>query len=777
MPVTASVPLHETTRKRYLNYALSVITSRALPDIRDGLKPVQRRILYAMFTNLRLYPDKRHRKSATIVGEAMGKYHPHGDSAIYDAMVRMAQSFSLRAPLVDGHGNFGSLDGDNPAAMRYTEAKLRPLAMEMLEEIRKDTVDFRPNFDGTLFEPVVLPAKVPNLLVNGASGIAVGMATNIPPHNLREVINAAVHLVDAPNAHLDTLLKHYIQGPDFPTGGRILNTDDEIREIYETGRGTIDLRGTYRQKGKSRIIIESVPYATTKSKIVEQIADHIAAEDVPQLSNVRDESTDDVRIVLELKRGADAQAAMAYLFKHTKLQSRFHVNLTCLVPTDGAEAGTPEQVDLLTILRHFLDFRMEVVTRRLQHDLGKLEARIHLLEGFEILFGALDEALPMIRSSQNKADAAEKLHARFQLDDDQTDAVLETKLYKLSQLEIEAIEDELDAKRTKAAEIRALLGDEDARWSLIKDELREVRDTYATDRRSEVAGPDAVIEYTEEDYIIDDDVFVIVTRDGWVKRQGSYSDLDSIRVRDGDAVGWVLPGSTRATVGFFTNYGTCYTIRIDDIPSTTGYGDPVQKLFTFDDKERVVGVVSFDERVLPDAYPPEPAEQGALFDVDEDIRSDNAPDVPYVVAISKQGQATRFTLEGYMEPSTRTGRMFMRLEEGDGVIRTHLASGHENVCLASHNGRALVFPVHQVSVYKGPAKGVRAIKLEDGDRVLDFELSDAAREGLTVATNNGREEIVRTTKFDVTSRGGKGTLVIQRGYFAEVFPEPVELSI
>ena len=776
MPVTKSIPLHETARKRYLNYALSVITSRALPDIRDGLKPVQRRILYAMFNNLRLYPDKRHRKSATVVGDTMGKYHPHGDQAIYDAMVRMAQDFSLRAPLVDGHGNFGSLDGDNPAAMRYTEAKLRPLAMDMMEEIRKSTVDFRPNFDGTASEPVVLPSAFPNLLVNGASGIAVGMATNIPPHNLGEVIDAAIYMVDSPNARTSTLVKNHIQGPDFPTGARILNTTEEIEEIYETGKGTIEMRGEYRMKGKTRAIIESIPYGVDKSTIVEEIANHIADENVPQLSNVRDESTDDVRIVLELKRGSDAEAAMAYLFKHTKLQHRFHVNLTCLVPTEDVDVGQPERVTLTDILRHFLDFRMEVVVRRLEHELEKLEKRIHLLEGFEIIFDALDEAIKIIRSSKNKQDASQRLRHRFRIDETQADAILETKLYKLSQMEIEAIREELEEKRKKAAEIRALLDDEGERWTLIKSELREIRDTYADARRSTIAGPDAEIEYTERDYIIEEDVFVIVTREGWVKRQGSYTEIDSIRVRDGDEVGWVLPGSTRATAGFFTNYGTCYTTRIADIPSTTGYGDPVQKLFSFDDGERVVGVVSFDDRVLPNPVPPEPTEQGALFD-DESETHDDAPDEPYVVALSKGGQATRFTLDGYKDPSTRAGRMYMRVEDGDEVLGARLARGHENVCLASHDGRALIFPVHQVSVYKGPAKGVRAIRLNDDDRILGFTLSDAARQGLTVETNNGREEIVRTTKFDVKNRGVKGTLVIKRGYFASVFPEPIVSSL
>ena len=776
MPITETIPLHETARKRYLNYALSVITSRALPDIRDGLKPVQRRILYAMFDSLNLYPNKRHRKSATVVGETMGKYHPHGDKAIYDAMVRMAQPFSLRAPLVDGHGNFGSIDGDNAAAMRYTEAKLQPLAMEMLEGLREDTVDYRDNFDGTLEEPVVLPSRVPNLLVNGASGIAVGMATNIPPHNLGEVVDAALHMIEEPEVDTTTLVREHIQGPDFPTGGRILNTREELAEMYETGSGTIEMRGAYRTKGKTRAIIESVPYGVDKSKIVEEIADHIAEENVPQLSNVRDESTDDVRIVLELKRGSDTEAALAYLYKYTKLQKRFHVNLTCLTPTEETDVKAPRQVDLRTILRHFLDFRLDVVTRRLRNELDELEARIHILEGFETIFDALDEAIKMIRASKNKADAAQRLMHRFRLDEDQTDAILETRLYKLSQMEIEAIREELEEKRARAEEIRHLLDDESARWGLVEDELQDVRDDYADERRSTIVGPDADMEYTEEDYIVDEDVHVIVTRDGWMKRQGTYSDLDSIRTRDGDEVGWVLAGSTRATVGFFTNYGTCYTTRIAEIPSTTGYGDPVQKLFSFDDGEHVVGVVSFDDRALPDPFPEEPDEQGDLFDPNGEPQAD-APDHPYVVAISKSGQATRFTVDGYVEPSISTGRKYMRLEDDDEVVRTHLARGNENICLASHDGRALIFPMHQISVYKGPAKGVRAIQLEEGDRALDFALSTRARRGLAVQTNNGRDEVVRTTKFDVTNRGAKGTLVIKRGYFGEVYPEPVEVTL
>jgi DNA gyrase subunit A len=770
MPVVDVIPLHETTRSRYLNYALSVITSRALPDIRDGLKPVQRRILYAMFNNLHLYPDGRFRKSATVVGEVMGKYHPHGDSAIYDAMVRMAQSFSLRAPLVDGHGNFGSLDGDSPAAMRYTEAKLQPLAMELLQELRKDTVAYRPTFDGTLFEPVVLPTSVPNLLLNGASGIAVGMATNIPPHNLAELVDACIYLIASPNARVSTLVENHIKGPDFPTGGRILNTPESIREIYESGEGAIELRGEYEMEGKSRVIITSIPYGLTKSALIEQIADHILKGKIPQLVDVRDESTDDVRIVLEVKRGADQEVAMAYLLKHTSLQTRFHVNLTCLIPTENPEVCAPSRVDLGTILRHFLDFRMQVVVRRLEYDLAQLEKRIHILRGFEKIFSALDEAIRIIRSSDNKADAAQRLMHRFGLDDIQADAILETKLYKLSKLEIDAIRTELEEKEAKAAEIRALLSDESARWSIIRSELRELKDKYADARRTPITGPDEAIEYSADDYIVEEDVFVIVTADGWVKRQRSYGDVESIRVRDGDSVNWIYPSTTREAVVFVTNFGKAYTARVEALMSTTGHGAPVQKLFDFSDREHIVGVVCTDKRSLPKPAP-------RAEDAPELFGEDGEPvEEPLtIVGVSTDGQILRLPLENFSDPSTVAGRMFMRLQKGAEVIRAEVAGGAENVCLASRGGYCLIFPVGQVPIMKSAAKGVRAIRLEAKDQVAGWTLSDAARQGLELETSRGRTEIVRTTKFDVANRANKGKLIIKRGGVARVIYETVEI--
>jgi DNA gyrase subunit A len=772
MPIIDTIPLHETARERYLNYALSVITSRALPDIRDGLKPVQRRILYAMYTNLRLYPEGRYRKSATVVGEVMGKYHPHGDSAIYDAMVRMAQPFSLRAPLVDGHGNFGSLDGDNPAAMRYTEAKLRPLAMELLAEIRKQTVDFRPNFDGSLFEPVVLPARFPNLLINGSSGIAVGMATNIPPHNLGEVIDALIYLISSPNARISTLVKNYIKGPDFPTGGRVLNTEEEIIGIYEKGEGPIELRAEYRLEGKKHIIIHSIPYGLSKSTLIEQIADHIIKGKLPQIVDVRDESTDDVRIVLELRRGASPEIAMAYLFKHTSLQTRFHVNLTCLVPTEKPEIGAPAKVDLLTVLREFLAFRMQVVVRRLQFDLDLLEKRIHILRGFEIIYGALDEAIKIIRASDDKKDAAQRLMHRFRIDDVQTEAILETKLYRLSRLEIDAIRTELADKETRAAELRALLSDEEARWRLIREELKEVKSAFADARRTTIGGPDAKFEYSEEDYIIAEDVYVIVTRDGWIKRQRSYTDVKNIRVRDGDEVGWLIQGSTRETVCFLTNYGKAYTTRIEALPNTTGYGIPIQKVFDFSDKERIVGVVVMDPRLLPKPSLEIEAEPKLFADNEKTTQEG-----PFLTAVTRKGLIVRLPVSGYREPSTKNGRLYIRLQSEDEVVNAEVGGGNEHVCLATENGYVLIFPVQQVPVYKNAGKGVIAIRISHNDSILGFTLSSSARKGLEVETTRGRREVVRTTKFEPGNRGNKGRLIMRRGALRKVITSPIEQTL
>src|SRR5881392_4055069 len=484
-----AVPLHEAAQTRYLNYALSVITSRALPDVRDGLKPVQRRILFTMWQQ-NLTADVKHRKCAKVVGDVMGTYHPHGDMAIYETLVRMAQSFSLRYPLVDGSGNFGSLDGDSAAAMRYTECRLTRISDEMLAEIDQRTVHFRPNYDGTRTEPVVLPSRIPNLLINGATGIAVGMATNIPPHNLTEISTALVKLLDNPDLSSVQLCR-YVKGPDFPTGGQILNSPEELKEIYKTGSGTVRLRATWEEASGSRggrtLYVTSIPYMVNKAALVERIADVVLSRRLPPLLDVKDVSTDDVRIALEIKKDADPKMVMAYLFKNTPLQTNFIVNLTCLIPTENAEVGRPERLDLKAILWHFLHFRLEVVTNRLEHELESLEKRIHVLEGFEKIFEVLDEVLRIVRKSDGKQDAADKIMARFKLDAEQTDAILELKIYRLARLEILIIRKELEEKRGRSRQITALLKDEAGRWKLVRSELAEIQQNYGDKRRTVIA--------------------------------------------------------------------------------------------------------------------------------------------------------------------------------------------------------------------------------------------------------------------------------------------------
>src|SRR5258705_11229423 len=493
-PGTEAVALQGAGQPRYLNYGLSVITSRALPDVRDGLKPVQRRILYTMWQQ-NLTADVKHRKCAKVVGDVMVSYHPHGDAALYETLVRMAQSFSLRYPLIDGSGNFGSLDGDSAAAMRYTECRLARIADEMLAEIEQRTVHFRPNYDGTKTEPVVLPARLPNLFINGTTGIAVGMATNIPPHNLAEICTALIKLLDNPDLSSVQLCR-YVKGPDFPTGGQILNSPEELKQIYKTGSGTVRLRATWEEgsgtRGGRTLYVTSIPYAVNKAALVERIADVVLTRKLPPLLDVKDVSTDDVRIALEIKKDADPKMVMAYLFKNTPLQTNFIVNLTCLVPTENEEVGRPERVDLHQALWYFLKFRLEVVTARLEHELAALRKRIHILEGFEAVFDALDEIIRIIRKSGGKAHSADKIMKRFALDAEQTDAILELKLYRLARLEVIVIQNELAEKRKRAKQIGSLLKDEKARREVARDEIEQIQQAYAGKRRTASRAEDDV---------------------------------------------------------------------------------------------------------------------------------------------------------------------------------------------------------------------------------------------------------------------------------------------
>ena len=764
-PGAEAVTLHEAAQARYLNYALSVITSRALPDVRDGLKPVQRRILYTMWQQ-NLTADVKHRKCAKVVGDVMGNYHPHGDSALYETLVRMAQPFSLRYPLVDGSGNFGSLDGDNAAAMRYTECRLARISDEILTEIDQDTVAFRPNYDGTREEPVVLPARIPNLLVNGATGIAVGMATNIPPHNLKEVCAALIAMIDADMDLSNVQLVKHIKGPDFPTGGQIMNTVPEIREIYKTGSGTIRIRSHWQEgpatRGGKTIFITSVPYGVNKATLVERIADVALSRKLPHLLDVKDLSTDDVRIALELKGDADKRMVMAYLYKHTPLQSNFPVNMTCLVPTENPAVCKPERLELHQILWQFLHFRLEVVRARLKFELDALNKRIHILEGFETIFDALDEILKIVRKSDGKQDAAQKIMARFKLDAEQTDAILELKIYRLARLEILVIQQELAEKRKRAKEIGGLLKRESDLWKIVRAEIEEIQKKYGDARRSELVGEAPEEDYTEEDFIIEEDNVVIVTRDGWVKRQKEVKDLGTTRLREGDAVLAVVAGSTRATMVFFTNFGVAYTSRITDVPASTGYGEPIQSLFKFKDGEKVVGALSLDPRFSGNIQSKNPEEPAPV----------------HTVAVSSDGYSLRFSLHNFVEPSTRAGRRFGRVPDGAEFVGVVKCTGKETIIAATRQARAMLCQAGEINFLSGPGRGVILIKLQKADdRLLGFIASDGDRDLMTVETSRGAEQTISTAKYGVTGRGGKGRELLQRGEFTRVVPQVPDLPV
>jgi DNA gyrase subunit A len=776
--------LHELAQSRYLNYALSVITSRALPDVRDGMKPVHRRIIYTMWQN-GLRADAKHRKSATVVGDVMGRYHPHGDQSIYDALVRMAQPFVMRAILIDGSGNFGSMDDDPAAAMRYTECRLTPYAAETITEIGQGTVHFRPNYDGTREEPVVLPSRVPNLLVNGSAGIAVGMATNIPSHNLGEVCNALLKLLKDPDIKDYQLVANdAVKGPDFATGGQVLNTAQELRDIYATGQGSIKLRGTYELGDSTRsvqfVYITSLPYGVIKSALETEIAAVVNERKMPLLLNVKDISTDDVRMELQIKKDADIDKVMAYLFKHTALQTNFNVNLTCLVPTDKPDVCKPERLGLKEILWHFLHFRLEVVTKRLTHELEQLRKRIQTLKGFAFAFDILDDLIKIIRASEGKADAAARILKKYGvtphgprsvrddgLDPDQVEDILELKLYRLARLEINLITDELKEKNKRAKEIKALLDEEDAtgRWGIVRGEIEELAKTFGklpvNKRRTIIASAENEIEYSAEDFIVAEDNMVLVTADGWVKRQKEINP-ETTRLREGDRVLALVAGSTKATVVFLSNFGTAYTSRIIDIPATTGHGEPIQKLFKLKDGEKVIAAYSTDERVLP----------LKATAVDEK-KPDTAPKT-HLLAITSDGYSLRLGIDGYREVSTKSGRRFARPSEGNEVVFTAVITGVETVIAASRERRVLLCKADEINFLSGPGKGVLLIKLDKTDRLLAAIIALDDRDTLTVKTSMGGEQRLNTGRYKVTGRGGRGHEFVSRGQIVEVILEPAK---
>lgn len=759
------VSISQETRRRYLNYAMSVITSRALPDVRDGLKPVQRRIMYVMYHELRLLADAKRRKSMKVCGDTTGNYHPHGEAAVYDTLVRLAQDFTLRYPLVDGQGNFGSVMGLPNAAARYTEVKLTAMAEELMSELRYRTVPMRPNYDGTRDEPVVLPARFPNLLVNGTQGIAVGMATNIPPHNLAEVVKACVYLIDNPEATVAKLM-NYIKGPDFPLGGKIVTDRKTLRETYEEGRGSVKVRAEWKfdeQKKKeipTRMVIHSVPYSVSTGPLMEELGQICESRKLPQLVNITDETNDanGLRIILEIKPGSDPDAVMEYLYKHTALEQNFAYNMTCLMP-DEAGVSTPSRVSLVEMLRQFLDFRFETVKRRFQFQLEQLEKRIHILEGLAIIFDGLDKALKIIRNSKGKQDAAEKLMAAFPLDAEQTNAILELMLYKISQLEIDNILEELRQKQKEADDIRKVLGSNGKLWKVVQTELEELAEKYGDKRRTTIGSSEDIAEYDPQAYILKENTNVVVTKDGWIKRVNRLQKVESTRVREGDSVLDVLPGSTLEHVVFFSSDGIAYTLPIVEIPNTQGHGDPLSKHAKLGDGVHIIGALSTDPRFTPE---------------DKPMKGD-VPPMPYLFIATASGQVMRISLSPYRLPSTKAGRKYCRLREGDRVVHVELIRDAETLFLATKGARVIHFSIKEVPLLQNAGKGVMGIKLEKGDQVLGAMLLSKPSDTLKVVNSHQKTLSFGQMKYNVTSRGGKGVKTSQRTGFEEIVNPPIEL--
>ena len=762
-----TVSIAQEARNRFLLYAMSVVTGRALPDIRDGLKPVQRRILYTMYQDLNLTFDRKAAKSAQIVGKVMGDYHPHGDNALYEALVRMAQEWVLRLPLVHGEGNFGSVDGDPPAAYRYTEAKLTRAAEFLLSELDQETVDLRDNYSGTKQEPVVLPAQFPNLLVNGSQGIAVGMATNIPPHNLGEVLRACIHLIDHPDATVAQLLDR-VKGPDFPLGGKIITDRAMLRRIYEEGTGSIKVQGEWKLedlgRGKQQIVITSIPYGVNKSDLENTIGGIIEARKLPQLLSITNESNEKegMRIAMELKAGTDPNLVMAYLYKHTELQKNFAYNMTALIPDEDGRTMVPKDgLSLREMLRAFLSFRLSTVRRRFEYQLRQLRKRIHILEGFAIIFSALDRAIAIIRGSSGKPDASEKLKAEFALDDEQTSAILDAQLYKIAQLEIKKILDELREKKNEAAKIEAILASENKLWGVIKTELEELANQpFVTRRKTRMASDEDVLEFHEDAYIIRENTNVVLTRDGWLKRVGRLASVESTRVRDGDAVIAVVPASTLDTIIFFADDGTAYTMRANEVPASSGYGEPISKFFKLADQVRVIAALSTDPRFTP-------ADQPAMGDT---------PGGPYLVIATSSGYVLRLPLANYRSESTKSGRRYVKLEGNDRVVFVKLVNEEAGLMLASRNGHIIYFPIEQVNILSGVGKGVIGIKLEGDDVCLGGTLVGGRFDKLHVETESGKYLEFGPGAFKSQHRGGKGERPFVRTKFASVLSAPIELT-
>ncbi|HET7551352.1 MAG TPA: DNA gyrase subunit A [Gemmatimonadaceae bacterium] len=737
--------IDDEIKESFINYSMSVIVSRALPDVRDGLKPVHRRVLYAM-NELGLVPGRPYKKSATVVGDVLGKYHPHGDSSVYDALVRMVQDFSLRYPLVDGQGNFGTVDGDPAAAYRYTEARLTPIAMQMLGDIDKNTVDFAPNFDDRLQEPKVLPSGIPNLLVNGSSGIAVGMATNIPPHNLREVVSAIVHLIDNPNATPGEIRKH-IKGPDFPTAGYIYGRQG-IKDYQETGRGRIVMRARAvieekESNNKSQIVVTELPYQVNKARLVEQIADLYSEKKIDGISALRDESSsrEGMRVVIELKRDAIPRVVLNQLYKHTQMQATFGVINLALVPDEHTGQLVPKIMPLREMLEHYIGHRHEVIVRRTQFDLDKALEREHILEGLKIAVDNIDEVIKIIRKAADTPTASSRLQKRFSLSERQAEAILNMRLAKLTGLEIEKLEEELKEVRAFIKDMRAILASRDRRMTILKEELQEIAAKFGDARRTEITSDEG--EFTIEDLIAEEDMVVTVSHTGYIKRTSvsTYKKqrrggrgLNGQGLKDEDFIEHLFIASTHDYILFFTDDGRCFWLKVHEIPqaSRAARGKPVVNLINVSANTPISAMVPVRE----------------------------FSDSQYLLFATKLGTVKKTALSQYSNPRS-SGIKAIKIEKGDELIDVQITTGTNDIVLATQHGLSIRFHEADVRQMGRDTTGVKGIELRSGDVVKGMVVvkRDAT---LLVVTAKGMGKRSPIDAYRVQKRGGKGIITLNR---------------
>ena len=724
--------VEEELKKSFISYAMAVIVTRALPDVRDGLKPVHRRILYSM-SELGYTPDKPYRKSARIVGDVLGKYHPHGDSSVYDAMVRLAQDFSIRYMLVDGQGNFGSVDGDGAAAMRYTEARMSKLSLEMVRDIDKETVDFYPNFDETLMQPAVMPSRYPNLLVNGSSGIAVGMATNIPPHNLGEVVDAVVYMIDHPDCSVDDLMQ-FVKGPDFPTGGVILGKRG-IYDAYHEGRGRIIVRAKSEIEdmggNRQRIVVTEIPYMVNKARLIEKIAELVHEKTVDGISDIRDESDrDGMRIVIDLKRDVNANIVLNYLYKHTQLQDTFGAIMLALVD------GEPKILSLRQIIHHYIEHQEDVIRRRTQYDLNKAEARSHILEGLIIALDNIDEVVRMIRASRTAQEAKTGLMERFGLSDRQAQAILDMRLQRLTGLERDKIEAEYAELQKQIAYFRAVLADEKLVLGIIRDEILEIRDKFADERRTEISALDGEIDML--DLIEEEDMVVTMTHYGYVKRlpKTTYraqrrggKGVIATTTREEDFVEQMYVTSTHDPILFFTNKGRVYQMNCYEIPEAgrTARGTAIVNLLQLSPGEKVTTMLPF------------PAEKS---------------EGTYLVMATRKGTIKRTELSEFMN-LRRAGLIAIVLRDDDELIGVRRTEGDSDILVGTRDGMSIRFHESDMRPMGRSAMGVRSIDLDEGDEVIDVAFVEEGAQVLSI-TENGYGKRTDIDEYRLQQRGGKG---------------------